>query len=73
MLIEAVKQKSTQIFTKVVQSPSWSTLKMIVQDSNAMNGIQNSVSNNEPPWACRHCTFVNISASSCEMCGLPNE
>ena len=25
------------------------------------------------PWACLHCTFHNISGSSCEMCGLPRD
>ncbi|KAJ3092048.1 nuclear protein localization protein 4 [Quaeritorhiza haematococci] len=26
------------------------------------------------PWACRHCTFVNMGGSgTCEMCGLPQE
>ncbi|KAJ1862896.1 nuclear protein localization protein 4 [Coemansia sp. RSA 2703] len=42
--------------------------------ATATSSSSTTAASNAEPWACRHCTFVNMpSNSSCEMCALPKD
>ncbi|KAJ3414180.1 nuclear protein localization protein 4 [Chytridiales sp. JEL 0842] len=67
---------------RLVCSGGWQTLLMITNEadtsmSTAPSGSGGSGSASggakasRDPWQCRHCTYVNISGDTCEVCALP--
>jgi hypothetical protein len=78
----AVKDKNESGLDFLSTNEQWATFKMILSESEyssqvpSRSGFTSQNQNQEStatPWACPHCTFHNISGSSCEMCGLPRD
>jgi nuclear protein localization family protein 4 len=80
LICNAIKSQSEADIVQAENSGAWETVKTVLGEFNAQEasnstarGQSSGARSNAGPWSCRHCTFMNISGDSCEMCGLPNE
>jgi nuclear protein localization protein 4 homolog len=83
LLCRIAREKNEADVDALVCSNGWQTLMMIAEEASSSGsamvtdgggGSSSSSSGSKgAPWACRHCTFVNLSGDGCSMCGLPKD